>query len=131
MNYTNHPKTVGNGAFGKCRVYYSKKYKRTVVEKAVGANFIRTKNANRTRLTTLIKDYSKNEIMLQKEMIFMLLTQISQLDCCVQILGFESNPFRIIMEYCEGRDLRKILDTYEVPIPDKLEIISQVLFAIK
>ena len=126
-----YAKTVGNWAFGKCRVYYNKKLKRNVVEKTVGPNFIRTKDANRTRFTTLINDYSKNENMLKKEMIFMMLTKVAKLDCCVEILGYADNPFRIIMEYCEGKDLRKILDTYEVPIPDKLEMISQILLAIK
>ena len=64
-------------------------------------------------------------------MIFMLLTKIAKLDCCVEILGFESNPFRIIMEYCEGGDIRKILDRYEVPVSDKMTMISQILMAVK
>ena len=36
------------------------------------------------------------------------------------------------MEYCEGGDLRKILDEYEeIPMADKVTIISQILLAIK
>ena len=35
------------------------------------------------------------------------------------------------MEYCEGGDLRKVLNENEVPIQDKVEMISQILFAIK
>jgi len=31
-----------------------------------------------------------------------------KLDCCVEILDFVSNPFRIFMEYCEGGDLEKL-----------------------
>ena len=127
----NYAKTVGHGAFGKVRVYYSEKFKRKVVEKKVGPNFIRTKDKNRARLTTLISEYSHHEDMLRKESIFMMLTSLAQLDCCVEILDFASNPFRIIMEYCEGGDIRKILDKVEVPIVDKVYMISQILYAIK
>ena len=105
-----YAKTVGSGGFGKCRVYYSEKFKRKVVEKTVGDSFLRTKETNRARLTTLIRNYSHNENMLRKETIFMLFTQVARLDCCVEILDFSSNPFKIIMEYCEGGDLRKVLD---------------------
>lgn len=35
------------------------------------------------------------------------------------------------MEYFEGGDLRKVLDEYEVPIQDKVTMISQILLAIK
>ena len=123
-------KTVGIGGGGKCVVYYSEKFKRLVVEKTVGEKFLRTKEENRTRLKTLITN-ADDEIFLQKEMIFMLLTKIAKLDCCVEILGFESNPFRIIMEYCEGGDIRKILDSYDVPVSDKMTMISQILKAVK
>ena len=126
-----YPKTVGEGGFGKCRVYYSKKYKRKVIEKAVGSNFIRMKGANRLRFTTLINEYSKNEDRLKKESAMMMLTRIGKLDCCVEILDFASNPFRIIMEYCEGGDLRNILDKYKVPTSDKIIMISQILDAIR
>ena len=105
-----YAQTVGVGGGGKCRVYYSTKFKRKVVEKTVGPSFLRMKEANSARLTTLINDYSNSELTLKKEMIFMLFTQVAQLDCCVQILDFSSNPFKIIMEYCEGGDLRKVLD---------------------
>ena len=124
-------KTIGSGGGGKCRVYYSEKYKRKVVVKTVGDNFIRTKEQNRTSLKTILTNYTGNEVLLEKEMIFMLLTKIAKLDCCVEILGFESNPFRIIMEYCEGGDIRKILDRYEVPVSDKMTMISQILMAVK
>ena len=128
MSYT---KTVGSGGFGKCRVYYSPKFKRKVIEKRVGPSFLRLKEANRPRLTTLIKNYSHNEDILKKEMVFMLLAKVAKLDCCVDILDFSSNPFRIIMEYCEGGDLRKVLDENKVPIQDKVRMISQILSAIK
>lgn len=124
-------KTVGYGGCGKCRVYYSEKYKRKVIEKEVGTNFLRMRSENTTRLTTLIKDYKSNENLLKKESVMMMLTKIAKLDCCVEILDFGGNPFKIIMEYCEGGDLRKILDKYEVPILDKIWMISQILAAIK
>jgi len=57
--------------------------------------------------------------------------KVAKLDCCVQILGFEFNPFRIIMEYCEGGDLRMKLDHYNVPIRDKIFMITQILAAIR
>ena len=63
-----YAKTVGAGGGGKCRVYYSQRFKRKVVVKTVGHNFIRTKEANRARLTTLINDYSHNENLLKKNM---------------------------------------------------------------
>jgi hypothetical protein len=106
------PKTVGVGGCGKCRVYYSPKYKRRVVEKTVDDKFLNYKEGNKTRTKSMISAHVSNEILLRKEMIFMLLTKIAKLDCCVEILGYEENPFRIIMEYCEGGDVRKILDTY-------------------
>ena len=65
-------------------------------------SYAKTVGAIRTRFTTLIRDYSHNEDLLRKESIFMLFTQVAHLDCCVQILDFSSNPFKIIMEYCEG-----------------------------
>ena len=100
-----YSKTLGCGGGGKCRVYYSDKFKRMVVEKTVNDTFLRAKEGNRTRLKTLITNYTNDEVILQKEMIFMLLTKIAKLDCCVEILDFASNPFRIIMEYCEGGDI--------------------------
>ena len=127
-----YAKTVGSGGFGKCRVYYSPKYGRKVIEKVVGPNFIRMREGNQARFTTLLKDYKRNESLLKKESVMMMLTSIMKLDCCVEIIDFETNPFRIIMEYCEGGDLRKILDSSkEVPITDKIMMISQILLAIK
>ena len=121
-------KTEGKGGGGKCVVYYSQKYKRKVIEKRVNPDFLKNK---RSSLTTLINDYIVKEDMLKKESIMMMMTKIAKLDCCVEILEFGINPFRIIMEYCEGGDLRKILDNYEVPILDKTAMISQILIAIK
>ena len=126
-----YSKTIGFGGGGKCRVYYSEKYKRKVVEKRVDDNFLQAKDTTPTRTKTLITEKSNKEFLLIKESIFMFLTKIAQLDCCVEVLGFEQNPFRIIMEYCEGGDLRKILDTYEVPTSDKMTMISQFLLALK
>ena len=124
-------KTIGAGGCGKCRVYYSQKFKRKVVEKTVGESFIRTKKNNRTRFQTLMTNTTSSEILLKKESIFMILTKIAKLDCCVEILDFANNPFRIIMEYCEGGDIRKILDKYDVPDCDKMTMISQILHAVK
>ena len=132
MNFAKqYSKTIGAGGCGKCRVYYSPKYKRNVVEKTVDDKFLNYKKGNKARTKSMISAHVSNEILLRKEMIFMLLTKIAKLDCCVEILGFEENPFRIIMEYCEGGDVRKILDTYEVPVSDKMTIISQFLLALK
>ena len=124
-------KTIGEGRKGKCRLYYSEKYKRYVVEKTVGDNFIRTKKGSRSRLKTLMDGYSTNRNSLKKETKFMLLMKIAKLDCCVEILEFASHPFRIIMEYCEGGDLRKILDKYEVPVEDKLHMITYIIIALE
>ena len=126
-----YSKTVGRGGGGKCRVYYSEKFKRYVVEKTLDDKFLRLKKDNRTRMKTMMTQYTNNEISLKKETIFMLLTKVARLDCCVEILDFAENPFRIIMEYCEGGDVRKILDTYDVPVSDKMTIISQFLLALK
>ena len=124
-------KTVGAGGYGKVRLYYSQIFKRNVVEKVVGPSFIRARDINTLRLTSLLQNYRQKENSLRKEMIFMMLSKVVKLDCCVEILGYSSNPFRIIMEYCEGGDLRNILDKYEVPIQEKVQIISQILDAIK
>ena len=124
-------KTVGLGGGGKCRVYYSEKFKRKVVEKTIDDSFLRLKEGNRTRMKTMMINYTNSELLLKKETIFMLLTKVAKLDCCVEILDFAENPFRIIMEYCEGGDVRKILDTYDVPESDKMTIISQFLIALK
>ena len=121
-------KTIGVGGFGKCHVYYSERFKRKVVEKKVGNSFIRTRDDNRNHIMTLMKN---NESLLKKESIFMLMMKAAKLDCCVEILDFATNPFRIIMEYCEGGDLRNILDKYDVPDCDKMIIIAQFLVALQ
>ena len=71
-------KTIGEGRKGKCRLYYSEKYKRYVVEKTVGDNFIRTKKGSRSRLKTLMDGYSTNRNSLKKETKFMLLMKIAK-----------------------------------------------------
>lgn len=126
-----YSKTIGRGGGGKCQVVYSEKFKRMVVEKTVDDKFLKAKERNKTRMQTQMTKLVSNELFLQKEMIFMLLTKIAKLDCCVEILDFAENPFRIIMEYCEGGDVRRILDTQEVPVSDKMTIISQFLTALK
>lgn len=123
-------KTIGGGGFGKVRIRYSEKFKRMVVEKEVGDNFIKTTNSTRLHITSLINNYARNEDMLKKETIVMSLMKVCKLDCCVEILDFAPNPFRIVMEYCEGGDLRKILNEYNVPVEDKVEMIGQILDAI-
>ena len=125
----NYPKTIGRGGGGKCRVYYSEKFKRYVVEKTVDENFLKNPDNKKTRMMTKATNTSKG-VSFMKEMIFMMLTQIAELDCCVQILDIAVNPYRIIMEYCEGGDLRKILDSYDVPDCDKMIMISQFLEAL-
>ena len=104
MNLGQKAYTIGAGGFGKVRVYYSQQFKRKVVEKIVGPNFIRVRDGNRLRLTTLIQNYHNSELMLKKETAFMYLMKLAKLPYCVEILGFSSNPFRIVMEYCEGGD---------------------------
>ena len=118
-------KIEGTGVCGKCRIYYSEKFKRKVVEKIVEESFKRTKKDNPTQSKTLMNN-SNRELLLKEKIIL-----ISKFDCCVKILDFASNPFRIIMEYCEGGDLRKILDKYDVPDLDKMTMISQILLAVK
>ena len=117
-------KTERTEGCGKCRVYYSEKFKRKVVEKTLGKSFIRTKKDNRTQFKTSTTN-NDSEILLRQKIIL-----INKLDCCVEILDFASNPFRITMEYCEGGDLRKILDKYDVPDSDKMTMISQILLAV-
>ena len=117
-------KTIGIGGGGKVRAYYSEKFGRYVVEKTVGQNYVKFKDINKTRLTTLLSNNAKSEDLLKKESIFMILTNIGKLDCCVEVLDFGTNPFSIIMEYCEGGDLRNILDNYDVPIADKVVMIG-------
>ena len=51
MKKISYSKTLDLGGGGKCRVYYSEKFKRKVVEKTVGDSFLRTKETNRARLT--------------------------------------------------------------------------------
>ena len=131
MNLGQKAYTIGAGGFGKVRVYYSPQFKRKVIEKTIGPNFMRVREDNRIRLTSLIRDFANNEFMLRKESVYMMLLKIAKLDCCVEILGFANNPFRIIMEYCEGGDLRKILDSIKVPVEDKIMMISQILTAIQ
>jgi len=127
-----HRKTIhgGEGPIKKYRLYYSPNYKRKVVEKTVRNDFIRTKKESRSRLKTLMDEYSTNSASLKKENKFMLLMKIAKLDCCVEILDFANHPFSIMMEYCEGRDLRKILDKYEVPVLDKLHMITYIIIAL-
>ena len=125
-----YAKTIGQGGGGTCRVYYSEKFKRKVVEKTVDENFFKRKSNQKTRMKTAATSASTGEAFI-KEMMFMILTQIAELDCCVQILDIAVNPYRIIMEYCEGGDLRHILDSYDVPDCDKMTMISQFLEALE
>ena len=134
MNSIQKAQTIGAGGFGKIRVYYSQQFKRKVIEKTIKPNFFRLRDGNRIRLSTILLNYNNyhiREIDLQKESAFMMLMKLAKLDCCVEILGFAFNPFRIIMEYCEGGDLRMVLDQYNVPVQDKIVIIIQILYAIK
>ena len=131
MNMGQRAHTVGAGGFGKVRMYYSNKFNRKVVEKIVCPNFLRCKEGNRARLTTFINQYSEFEQMLKKETSFLMLMKTANLDCCVEILGFEKKPFKIVMEYCEGGDLRNLLDHYRLPLIDKLYIITRILIAIE
>ena len=87
---TKYSKTVGLGGCGKCRVYYSEKFKRKVVEKTVDENILISKDKNRTRSKTKITKYTNNENLLKKEMIFMLLTKVAKLP-----YNFNSNIIKI------------------------------------
>ena len=134
MNAIQKAHTIGVGGFGKIRVYYSQQFKRKVIEKTIKPNFFRLRNENSIRLSTLLlnaNNYFNNERDLKKESAFLMLMKLAKLDCCVEILGFAFNPFRIIMEYCEGGDLRVVLDQYNVPVQDKMIIILQILSAIQ
>ena len=131
MNSRANAVTIGAGGFGKVRVHYSNKYKRMVIEKEVGPNFLRLRKDNELRLKKILDDYKNCVEMLKKETVFMTLLKMEKIDCCVEILGVETHPFRIVMEYCEGGDLRNVLDNYEVPVGDKVTLISQILIAIK
>ena len=124
-------KTIGAGGCGKVKIFYSEKFQRMVIAKKVGNDFIKATTPTKLRLTCLINKYSQGENMLKKEGLVMLLLKVCKLDCCVEILDFTPNPFKIIMEYCEGGDLRKILDEYDVPVKDKVEMIGQILDAIR
>ena len=77
MNLGQKAYTIGAGGFGKVRVYYSQQFKRKVVEKIVGPNFIRVRDGNRLRLTTLIQNYHNSELMLKKETAFMYLMKLA------------------------------------------------------
>ena len=62
----------------------------------------------------------------------MLRLKEKHLDYWVEILEFIENPPTIIMEYCEGGDIRKLLDEErEVDVGDKVVMIGQILEAIK
>ena len=128
---TKYSKTIGLGGGGKCRVYYSEKFKRKVVEKTIDDSFLRLKEGNHTCMKTMMTNYKNNEIFMKKKRILESILLVPKLDGCVEVLDFAENPFRIIMEYCEGGDVRKILDTYDVPIIDKLVIIFQFLMTLK
>ena len=56
-----------------------------------------------------------------------------RLKCCVEILDYKENPPTIIMEFCEGGDLRKLIDNNknDIPLVDRIEIISQILEGLK
>ena len=58
--------------------------------------------------------------------------KFSKLKYCVEILDYIDNPPTIIMEFCEGGDLRKVIDSNKnLPINDKIEIIIQILKGLK
>jgi len=123
-------KYIGSGGFGKVKIKYDPRFKKMVVYKRVEDDFFKLKNSTKINLTSMIKNYSFNEDMLKKESLVMALMKVCKLDCCVEILDFAPNPFSIIMEYCEGGDLRAILDKGGVPVMDKVEMIGQILHAI-
>lgn len=134
MNFgnNNHPKTVGGG-FGKFQVYYSKKFGKKVVEKQISEQPLEQMKKMGMGMTELFKEKDSLENMLRKEKDLMMQLKEIHLDCCVEILDFKDNPPRIIMEYYEGGDLRKLLDDVkvEVDVRGKVEMIGQILDAIK
>ena len=83
-------------------------------------------------MDALLKIKEDFENMLRKEKNLMLQLKEKHLDYCVEILEFIENPPTIIMEYCEGWDIRKLLDEErEVDVGDKVVMIGQILEAIK
>ena len=131
-------KTVGNGGCGKCKVYYSEKYHKMVIEKRItpcmtmrGSILPKDPILNILQLVQKCQNQNQLEKCLVKEAAFMCLLKLTRLDCCVEILDFIKDPPSIIMEYCEGGDLRKILDEKELTSYDKLIFIEQILDGIE
>ena len=73
-----YSKTVSSGGGGKCRVFYSEKFKRYVVEKIVDDKFLRLKKDNITLMKAMMTKYTNNENYLRKTKIFMLLTKVAK-----------------------------------------------------
>ena len=131
-------KTVGQGGCGKCKKYYSLKYCKMVIEKKIVPNkSIRSTILNNDPFLNILQliQFSNNqhemERLLQKEAGFMTLLKLTRLECCVEIIDFIRDPPSIIMEYCEGGDLRKILDEKEIICHDKFVFIEQILRGIE
>jgi len=131
----NYGKTIGGGGFGKVLVVDSAKFKKKVAIKQVAEGDIYKMAFQGKGNATLLGEHKRNEFLLRKEKDLMMQLKAKNLDCCVEYLDCEENPFRIIMEYCEGGDLRKIFDEKNtevvIDIVDKVEMIHQIITAIK
>lgn len=131
-------KTVGQGGMGKCKVFYSEKYGKKVLAKRIIPNMCMRGSIlpqdpilGLLQLFQVANNQKQMEKLLKKEAAFMGLLKLTKMDCCVEILDFIKEPPSIIMEYCEGGDLRKILDDRELTNYDKLIFIDQILQGIE
>ena len=132
-------KTIGKGGFGKCKVKFSSKYNKKIVEKQIcPKSCFRASLIRNDLLLQILNNANKNEYenkhqALKKEAKMLKKLKFIRLKCCVEILDYKENPPTIIMEFCEGGDLRKLIDNYkkEIPLADRIEIISQVLEGLK
>ena len=126
-------KTLGYGGFGKVSFKYSAKFNKKVAIKEISKQaLLQKKELERMDTIALLKIKEDFENMFRKEKNLMLQLKEKHLDYCVEILEFIENPPTIIMEYCEGGDIRKLLDEErEVDVGDKVVMIGQILEAIK
>jgi serine/threonine protein kinase len=135
-------KTIGEGGFGKCKVKFSHKYNRKVVEKKLNfRNCFRSTLFKNDPILQFLKigieinnkiDFDNKHQVLRNEAKMLKKLKFIKLKYCVEIIDYIDNPPTIIMEFCEGGDLRKIIDKNEsIPVKDRIEIIIQILKGLK
>lgn len=140
-NISESGQTIGKGGFGKCKVKFSKKFNRKVVEKKLCLeSCFRASICKNDMLLGFFKDvfekenkkkYDQNHKVLKNEAKILKKLKFTRMKCCVEILDYIDNPPTIIMEFCEGGDLRKLIDSGNIQINDRIEIISQILEGLK